>query len=58
MKKLTKVPAVKNWEGMSIINSMMFYKEAIKREINLEKRELLQKRLNELKLELENYKAA
>ena len=51
-----KVPTIKDFEGMNIINSIMYCKETLKREANREKRELLQQRLDELKIELDNYK--
>lgn len=52
------VPEVKDFMGMNIINSLMYHKEAIKRETNEEKIEFHKRRLEELKLELGNHKAA
>lgn len=59
MKKqqLKRVPEVKDFKGMNIVNSLMYHKEAIKRETSKEKREVHEKRLEKLKIELENYKA-
>ena len=57
-KQLSKTPAIKDFTGMNIVNNIIYYREAVKRETNLEKRDVLQKRLDELKTELENYKAA
>jgi hypothetical protein len=55
---LSRVPGVKNYELNNIVSGLMFHKEAIKREHDVEKREFHKKRLAELKIELENYKAA
>ena len=57
MKK-ERVPEIKDFNGMNIINSLMYHKEALKREQDPEKAKFLQKRFNELKIELGNYKAA
>lgn len=60
MKKqqLKRVPEVKDFKGMNIVNSLIYHKEALKRESDPVKREIIQNRLNELKIELENHKAA
>ncbi|MBZ9622890.1 hypothetical protein G9F71_008490 [Clostridium sp. FP2] len=56
--KGARTPGVKDCTLNIIISGLMFHKEAIKREQDAEKREFHKKRLNELKLELENHKAA
>jgi hypothetical protein len=56
--KELKIPGVKNFELNNIISSLIFHKEAAKREKNEEKRGFHKKRFNELKVELEKYKAA
>jgi len=57
MKKI-EAPTIKNWELNNIINNLMYHKEKLKREQDSEKKEFYRKRFNELKLELQNYKAA
>jgi hypothetical protein len=54
--QIKRVPAIKDFKGMNIISAMMYYKEELKRETNLIKRDLLHKRLEELKVELSNHK--
>jgi hypothetical protein len=50
---------IKDWEGMNIINSLMYHKEELKKVgTSQEKIKILKKRFNELKLELKNYQAA
>ncbi|MBU3186604.1 hypothetical protein [Clostridium estertheticum] len=56
--KEKKSPTVKNWGGMNIANGLMYCREALKREKDADKKELLQKKFDKLKLELANYKAA
>jgi hypothetical protein len=58
MKKqiLPEAPQVKNWEMMSIVNNLMYYKEQLKVETDTEKRGTYQKRFDELRVELENCK--
>ncbi|MBW9154886.1 hypothetical protein [Clostridium tagluense] len=55
--KGAKTPGVKNCTLNIIVSGLMFHQEALKREKDINKREFHQKRLNELKLELGNYKA-
>ncbi|MBU3153477.1 hypothetical protein [Clostridium estertheticum] len=57
MKKqlLPKAPSIKDFTGMNIASSIMFHKEALKRETDLEKKDFHQKKLNLLRVELENY---
>lgn len=54
MKK--RSPVVKNWEGMNIVNNLMYYKEELLKEVDNERREVLKKRLDELKIDLEKWK--
>jgi hypothetical protein len=56
-QKTNKVPEVKDFKGMNIVNSLMYHKEVLKREPDPIKREIIQNRLEKLKIELENYKA-
>jgi hypothetical protein len=58
MKKqqTNKVPAIKDFKGMSIINNLMYFKEELKKETNTEKKVVIQRRFDELKAELHNYK--
>ncbi|MBU3216671.1 hypothetical protein LL033_17315 [Clostridium estertheticum] len=55
---LPKSPRIKDFMGMNIINGIVYHREAFKRAQNAEKKEFHLKRFNELKIELENYKAA
>ncbi|MBU3098720.1 MULTISPECIES: hypothetical protein [Clostridium] len=57
-QQLPRVAGVKIWEGMNILNSLLFFKEAYQREEDIEKKEKLEKKFMELKLKLKNYKAA
>jgi len=57
-QRLPKVQAVADWGLNNIINNLMYHKEKLKREEDAEKKEFYRKRFNELKLELQNYKAA
>jgi hypothetical protein len=57
MKK-ERAPEIKDFTGRNIISNLMYFKEALKREKDPEKAKLLQKRFNELKFELNIYKAA
>ena len=56
-KQQSKTPGVKDYTLNNIISGLMFHKEAIKREQDIKKRDFHRNRLNELKLELDNYKA-
>ena len=56
IKKLQEEVTIKDYTGMNIINSLMYCKEALKKETDPNKIELLSKRLTELKVELQNYK--
>jgi len=55
---IKSVPTIKDYRGMNIINGIVYCVEAIKRETDIKKKELLIKRLEVLKIELEEYKAA
>ena len=57
-QQLPKVPGVKNWTGMNIISSIMYHSEALKIESDHKKREILQNRLANLRLELRVHQAA
>ncbi len=57
MKK-EREPKVKDFKGMNIVNSLIYHKEALKREKDPEKAELLQIKFDKLKIELEHYKVA
>jgi len=56
--KRVETPTIKDWGLSNIINNLMRYKEKLKKEQDAEKKEFYKKRFNELKLELQNYKAA
>ena len=53
-----KVNGVGNWELNSIVNSIIFFREAIKKETNLDNKAKYEKRYNELKIELKECKKA
>lgn len=55
-QKLNRIPEIKDFTGMNIINSLVYCKEMLKRETDEATRETLKKRLSELMLELKNYK--
>lgn len=57
-KQLSKIPEIRDFTKMNIANSIIYYREAIKRETNLEKKEELQQRLNKLKIEIKENNAA
>ncbi|MBK5239770.1 hypothetical protein [Clostridium sp.] len=46
-----KIPAVKDFEGMNILNALLYHKEILKRETDPIKLETATKRINNLKLE-------
>jgi len=55
---IPQAPKVKDWEGMNIINSIMYFKEVLKREHDIEQKEIYKRKLTELKAQLQNYKVA
>jgi len=56
IKKALKISGIHDWTGMNIVSKIMSYKEKLKVEKDASKREFFTKKLEELKIEIQDYK--